>query len=452
MLVTGKDTNNKNGHQKISRPIVTTMSRQLNRSDLKTLALAALGGALEYYDYIVFVFFAGVIGKLFFPPDTPEWLQLVQAFGLFAAGYLARPLGGIIMAHFGDLFGRKKMFTFGIFLMSIPTLLTGLMPTYASIGIAAPLALLLMRILQGAAMGGEAPGAWIFVSEHVPPKHVGFACGSVTAGATSGILMGSLIAAWINTQYSAAEVAEFAWRIPFIIGGVFGIFGVYLRRWLAETPVFEEMKRNQELATELPLKTVFREHRPALVVCVLLTWLVTAAVVVVILMTPTLMQKQYHVDPATALQASSVATLCLTIGCVLFGILVDNFGSARTIIFGSVGLLASSLWLYFNLGTAPELLFPSYALAGFFSGIIGATPYAMVNAFPAKIRFSGISSAFNPAYAVFGGVTPVAVSMTMKSLPLAPALYVAAVCVLGALVGIILLRKDMKQKFSSSRV
>ena len=158
------------------------MSRQLNRKDIKTLALAALGGGLEYYDFIVFVFFASVIGKLFFPPDTPEWLQQAQAFGLFAAGYLARPLGGIIMAHFGDLFGRKKMFTFGIFLMSIPTLLTGLMPTYASIGIVAPLALLVCRILQGAAMGGEAPGAWIFVSEHVPPKHVGFACGSVTAG------------------------------------------------------------------------------------------------------------------------------------------------------------------------------------------------------------------------------------------------------------------------------
>jgi MFS family permease len=131
-------------------------TRPLNRQDYKTLTLAALGGALEFYDFIIFVFFAAVVGELFFPADIPEWLRQVQTFGIFAAGYLARPLGGIIMAHFGDLVGRKKMFTLSILLMALPTLAIGLLPTYASIGIAAPLLLLLMRILQGAAIGGSA--------------------------------------------------------------------------------------------------------------------------------------------------------------------------------------------------------------------------------------------------------------------------------------------------------
>ncbi len=147
-------------------------NRRLNRQDYKTLTLAALGGALEFYDFIIFVFFAAVVGDLFFPADMPEWLRLVQTFGIFAAGYLARPLGGIVMAHFGDLVGRKKMFTLSILLMALPTLAMGLLPTYASIGIAAPLLLLLMRVLQGAAIGGEVPGAWVFVAEHVPaPAH-----------------------------------------------------------------------------------------------------------------------------------------------------------------------------------------------------------------------------------------------------------------------------------------
>jgi MFS family permease len=132
-------------------------TRPLNRQDYKTLTLAALGGALEFYDFIIFVFFAAVVGELFFPADIPEWLRQVQTFGIFAAGYLARPLGGIIMAHFGDLVGRKKMFTLSILLMALPTLAIGLLPTYASIGIAAPLLLLLMRILQGAAIGGKCP-------------------------------------------------------------------------------------------------------------------------------------------------------------------------------------------------------------------------------------------------------------------------------------------------------
>ena len=136
--------------------------------ELRTLTLAALGGALEFYDFIIFVFFTGVIGQLFFPPDTPDWLRQLQAFGLFAAGYLARPLGGIVMAHFGDRSGRKRMFTLSVFLMAVPTLLIGLLPTYATLGYAAPLALLVLRILQGAAVGGEVPGAWTFVAEHVP--------------------------------------------------------------------------------------------------------------------------------------------------------------------------------------------------------------------------------------------------------------------------------------------
>lgn len=113
-------------------------SRPLNRQDYKTLSLAALGGALEFYDFIIFVFFAVVIGELFFPADIPEWLRQFQTFGIFAAGYLARPLGGIIMAHFGDLIGRKRMFTLSILLMALPTLLIGLLPTYATLGIAAP--------------------------------------------------------------------------------------------------------------------------------------------------------------------------------------------------------------------------------------------------------------------------------------------------------------------------
>lgn len=159
-------------------PTTDPATRPLTRSDAKTLVLAALGGALEYYDFIIFVFFTSVIGQLFFPPETPDWLRQLQTFGIFAAGYLARPLGGIVMAHFGDRSGRKQMFTLSVFLMAIPTLIIGLLPTYATLGYTAPLALLLMRILQGAAVGGEVPGAWTFVAEHVPERKTGFACGT----------------------------------------------------------------------------------------------------------------------------------------------------------------------------------------------------------------------------------------------------------------------------------
>src|SRR5471032_2200795 len=194
-----------NSHSGVTRTLMQhAQSRRLNRQDFKTLSLAALGGALEFYDFIIFVFFAAVIGDLFFPADMPDWLRQVQTFGIFAAGYLARPLGGIIMAHFGDLFGRKRMFTLSVLLMSVPTLMMGLLPTYASIGVMAPVLLLLFRVMQGAAVGGEVPGAWVFVSEHVPANRGGFACGVLTGGLTAGILLGSVIATSANAIFTQA--------------------------------------------------------------------------------------------------------------------------------------------------------------------------------------------------------------------------------------------------------
>ena len=134
----------------------------------------------------------------------------------------------------------------------------------------APILLLLMRVIQGAAIGGEVPGAWVFVSEHVPARHVGYACGTLTCGLTAGILLGSLVATAINSIYTPAEVSDFAWRIPFLLGGVFGLFAVYLRRWLHETPVFAELQLRKALAEEVPLKTVLRDHRGAIVISMLL--------------------------------------------------------------------------------------------------------------------------------------------------------------------------------------
>ncbi|MHA7845268.1 MFS transporter [Serratia sp. D1N4] len=420
-------------------------NRRLNRQDYKTLTLAALGGALEFYDFIIFVFFAAVMGELFFPADMPEWLRQVQTFGIFAAGYLARPLGGIIMAHFGDLVGRKKMFTLSILLMALPTLAMGMLPTYASIGIAAPLLLLLMRVLQGAAIGGEVPGAWVFVAEHVPRKRIGFACGTLTAGLTAGILLGSVVATLINTTLSQEAILNGGWRIPFFLGGIFGLFAMYLRRWLQETPIFIEMQARKALAEELPLKSVIVNHKKEVAVSMLLTWLLSAGIVVVILMTPTYLQKQFGIAPALSLQANSVAIVMLIIGCITSGSAADRFGASKTFIVGSL-LLAACSWLFYQtIGTHPEMLFATYALVGFSVGIVGAVPYVLVRAFPAEVRFSGISFSYNVAYAIFGGLTPIFVTLIMKLTPLAPAYYVLALSMIGLLLGIYL-RRDLNSE------
>lgn len=415
----------------------SSASRTLNGNDYRTLALAALGGALEFYDFVVFVFFTKALSAVFFPPQMSEWLRQLQTFGIFAAGYLARPLGGIVIAHFGDLLGRKKMFTLSILLMAVPTLGMGLLPRYASVGALAPIALLSLRILQGAAIGGEVPGAWVFVSEHVPERHTGFAVGTLTAGLTAGILLGSLVATSVNTAFSPDEVIAFGWRIPFLIGGGFGLLAVYLRRFLQETPVFQEMHAARTLSEELPLKSIVRGHLPAVLLSMALTWVLSAAIVVVILFTPTYLQTVFKVAPKISLQANSLAIIGLTCGCVVFGFLADRIGSKWALSLGSLALLGVSSYFYHALPLQGSALFAAYAVTGFFVGSIGVVPYVLVRAFPPKIRFSGLSFSYNVAYAIFGGLTPVVLTLWLKSDKLAPAHYVAALASFGCVLAFV---------------
>ncbi|MDM0045431.1 MFS transporter [Variovorax dokdonensis] len=411
--------------------------RLLDARDYKTLALSALGGTLEFYDFVIYVFFATVLSALFFPVDMPDWLRQLQTFGIFAAGYLARPLGGIVIAHFGDRLGRKRMFSLSIFLMAAPTLVIGLLPTYAAIGVAAPLLLLAMRILQGAAIGGEMPGAWVFVAEHVPSQRYGLGVGTLTAGITGGILLGSLVAVAINAHFSAEQIHDHAWRIPFILGGVFGLVSVYLRRFLHETPVFKELAQRRRQDAELPIKTVLRDHRGAALYVGLLTWVLSAAIVVVVLYTPTYLQKVHHVPATLALQANCLATLTLTLGCILVGWATDRFGTRAVMLVGWAGLFASSYLFYTSLPGNSASLVWQYGLVGLFVGTIATVPIAGVRAFPAAVRFSGLSFAYNMSYAIFGGLTPIVLTVWLQRAPLAPAHYVGAVAILGALLALL---------------
>jgi len=420
-----------------------SIHRPFDRRDARTLGLSALGGALEFYDFVVFVFFARTLGALFFPPGTEPWLAQLQVYGIFAAGYVARPLGGIVMAHFGDRLGRKRMFTLSVFMMSVPTLLIGLLPTHAQVGALAPLLLLAMRLVQGIAVGGEVPGAWVFVAEHVPRHRVGIACATLTAGLTAGILIGSLLAAWINGHYTTEEVQAGIWRMPFVLGGVFGFVAVWLRRWLEETPVFVEMRERKQLARQLPVKQVLAAHRPAVVLSMLASWQLTAAIVVIVLLTPTLVQTGFGIDAATAFRGNSLATLALVFGCLAAGWAVDRIGVGLALLLGSLGLGMAAYALYGALASGHHHQFVAwYALAGFCCGVTGVTPALMVAAFPPEGRFSGLSFSYNVAYAVFGGMTPPLIAWLSASWGrMAPAHYVAFTCLIGVSVAAYVLLK-----------
>lgn len=409
--------------------IDTARQPRFSRGDHRTLGLAALGGALEIYDFIIFVFFALTLSQLFFPPEMPEWLRLLQSFGIFVTGYLARPLGGILMAHFADHLGRKRVFSLSILMMALPCLLIGVMPTYADIGYAAPLILLALRILQGAAVGGEVPSAWTFVAEHAPAGRRGYALGFLQAGLTFGYLLGALTATLLAQAFTPQEILDYAWRYPFLLGGVFGVIGVWLRRWLSETPVFLALRERQEQPVTFPLRRVLAEHRSVLIPAALLTCVLTSAVVVLVVITPTVMQQRFGMSASHTFALSSVGIVFLNLGCVLAGMLVDRIGAWRALMLYSVLLPLGIGALYASLVGQWGATWLAYALAGLACGVVGVVPSVMVGLFPAEIRVSGISFTYNVAYALWASTTPLALIALM---PWSPWVCVGFCLIMGA--------------------
>lgn len=425
-----------------STPVQTESAsggRSMSMNDIKTLMLASLGGALEYYDFIVAVFFTKLLATVFFPSHTPDWLAQLEVFCIFAAGYLVRPIGGIFFAHFGDRIGRKRMFALSLFLMAAPTLLIGLLPSYAMLGIAAPLLFLLCRVLQGLSVGGEVPGAWIFCAEHVRRDRVGLACGLLMSGLCTGILLGALSAKFLMGNLDAGSLKTWGWRIPFIAGGVFGLISVYLRRYLQETPVFEALRAQRAADARLPLSVVLTQHRKAVVFGLLATWVFSGIFVLYFLYTPTFLQTQFHFAPKDVFTNNSWSILGLILGSTAAGWAADRIGGGRAYAIGSVAMLAVTGAFFMALTANSDAVWPLYIAGGFLIGTITLGPYIIVKSFPAEVRFTGFALSYNIAYAVFGGTAPAIASFLVgrQGMTMAPAWYIAALCVLGLLIGLV---------------
>jgi MFS family permease len=232
-------------------------------------------------------------------------------------------------------------------------------------------------------------------------------------------------------EFSQTQIAGGLWRLPFVIGGVFGFVAMLLRRWLEETPVFEEMRRRATISREFPLRAVLRAHGRAIAVSVLVTWMLTAAIVVVILMTPALLQRMFRLTPGAVQFGSLAGTAALCLSTLATGAATDRFGIRRVAIPILMLLILATYGLYIGPTWLPWAMVPLYVLAGIGAGGAVLAPLVMVRAFPAAVRFTGVSFSYNLAYAVFGGVTPLLVSWISHLNQLGPAHYIAAVTILG---------------------
>ena len=409
------------------------------REQLKALGVASLGGMLEYFEFIIFVFLASQIAHHFTSPDMPEWLRLMQTFGIFAAGFFVRPVGGIIMAQLGDLIGRKRIFTLTLALMAGPTLVIGLLPGYEQIGIWAPIILLLCRLLQGVSLGGELPGAISFVSEQVSGSRLAFALGILAASMCLGSLAGSLAVSSLTNLLGADAMSEWGWRIPFIIGGVFGAFSVYLRRFTDETPVFKELKERRMLADEAPFKVVIAEHRRNL----LLAMVLAAATTVIAGST-----QQFPITFFTTVRGlplesvSSLVTMMIALtmlGNILGGLLVmwRILPLLSGYVFFQFITLISVFWAFTRVDL--ESLVLPFAILGISGGVaMGLSLTFLARAFAAPIRYTGLATCYNIPIAVFGGTVLLVLTYLAKESVAYVPYYPAFFC-LASIIAVILL-------------
>ncbi|WP_139471186.1 MFS transporter, partial [Campylobacter armoricus] len=373
----------------------------------KNTIYASLGGILEFYDFVLFIFFANVFAKIFFPQNDDFW-PLIYSYIAFGAGYLARPFGAIIFAHFADTNGRKNVFYISMLLMIVPSFILAFLPTYESIGLLATIMLFIIRIAQGFAIGAEVSGAWIFVSEFVSKKRLGLALGFISATLTLGLLLGNVATLSVYAYFGKEEVENFAWRIPFFIGGFFGILALFLRTRLNETPAFKNIK-NKEKILNFPLLQAIKTHKKSMLICVLSTIVLTSGVATLMIL-PQYFEALLKVDKTTALIYQNLAIVMIILGSLLQGYLADKLGHFKicvifTLLFGFFGILFSSYDKWF-------LIF--YLFACFAQGIITFAPIFMTQIFKTALRSSGLSFAYNISYAILGFLTPFVINFLYK--------------------------------------
>jgi MHS family proline/betaine transporter-like MFS transporter len=410
---------------------------------------------LEWYDFTVYALFAGYIAESFFPGDGPD-ARLVKTFLFFGLGFVVRPLGAMLIGNFGDRAGRKAALTLTILLMAAGTGVIAFSPTYAAIGVGAPILLLLGRVLQGFSAGGEVGGATAYLLETGDPKERGRVASWLEASMGLSNILGALAAFSVTALLSDAEVRAWGWRLPFIFGLAIAPVGLYLRRTLDETEEFcaeAALRRDDPARNRVPLLEIFRHHGQTLLIGFLVAVLWAVAVYVLMIFLPTYVQRPdtFHFTARQAFGASLIGNVPFVIGCVWFGSLSDRIGRRVSLFASAAALLVCVLPLFVWLKadpTLPTLLVVQSTLCILVASFVGVAPAALSEIFPAGVRSTGTSLVYNGAFTLFGGFAPMILTWAKQQSVgsiYAPAWYV--MCAAGlALLAIPLLGRASRSR------
>lgn len=415
---------------------LTSATKRLTFGHAKIMALSSLGTTLEFYEFVIFILLSPYLSQVFFPGSIPPWMREFETLAIFSIGYLTRPIGGVMLAAIGDSKGRRVVFAVSLLLMALPTLLIGFLPTFEKVGVLAPILLLICRLLQGLALGGELPTAMVFMSEHVPERRLGFAFGVVGIGAVLGFMVADFVLGGVHHFVSKSDFLVYGWRIPFVIGGIFGLVASLLRRYVGETPIFQDMKKRHAFSSGNHLARLLSGYKKEVFFAFLLSAvpgvMVTGVQIFPVIWLQT--TKGYHADLVHACLRD--LQICLIIGAIVGGLVVDVINWARAIII-TLGLLIVSIFGFY-LYVAPDTLWIFFSLIGLFLSCLIMMYNPLVHSFPAQLRLTGISFVYNIAAAIFGGTTPMVLQFIGHYSVIGLAIYPCIFAVIGIIATVFL--------------
>ena len=379
-----------------------TSSDRITAAGWKIVLLASLGGTLEFYDFVIYGVFARDIAQAIFPANDPI-VSLIISFATFAVGYLARPIGGIVLSHYGDRYGRRAVFLWSVFVMSAATLGMGLVPTYASWGVTASILMVTLRLIQGFCLGGELPGALTYVVE-TAPRIAPFVCGVVFACVTMGVAVATGVSLSVRTYMDPALIPSYGWRIAFILGGLGGVLSFVLRRSLEESPEFERMR---SLAARQPFGELLKTHRThVLIGCALLAG--TGCFNGLFFShLPAYLSAVLQYDPRQAVLSQTIGVIASSVGILVTGWIGDRIPPRYLLRAGVALLLAGALPFYAALESRSMNLTLICTLAGLIAGLTnGSFAVLLTDLFPTRVRFTGVALVFNVSFTIFSGTAP----------------------------------------------
>jgi MHS family proline/betaine transporter-like MFS transporter len=385
------------------------------------------GNVMEWYDFAVYGYFAPIIGQQFFP-STDAVASLIAAFGVFAAGFLMRPIGAVVFGHIGDKIGRKPALTLSVLAMAIPTFLIGILPDYQHMGATASVLLILMRLIQGLSVGGEYTTSVVFLVEGAAPHRRGLAGSLSVCGATGGILLGSAIGALTSSALSRDAIDAWGWRVPFLLGLVVGLAGLYIRQHLPE-PAENGAKATAE-GGRSPVIEAFRSEWRTMLQIAGVNLLNAVGFYLSFVYVVTYFQDIDHASSAAALKINTINMVVLLVMIPSCGALSDLVNRKLLLAASAISVLAFA-WPLFWLMHHPHDLLMFAGQLGFavLLGVyFGALPAAMVEAVPEQVRCSGLSIAYNLCLGIIGGTTPMVATYLIAKThdDLSPAYYIMA--------------------------